>query len=354
MKRPSTYCAPRPQMGGEQAGGGPACIDMSVECYAQRLLNPFRGAVHVIRHASAEAVTTDGVHWDIYVSNDALLADLPQDCQVQTSDIRYGSWSAAEGLKRGPINLYDDFLAMEAMGALVFEQLRELHTRVPFSYADRYELWLLDSAAQPLALLASACNDREMAQDRTGPRWQAGYLARERFTSTALPAEAAVTAADYLCDYINSRAGPRPQVQWFERQADGAGQGLCLADTPESLADRRLAASAFPRYILAEGGHDEQHRRLIDDYHTWLAPWLLLLPGLSSDTRAELEHKARAQPLEVARQYRLYPAVANQAELNAALVESVLLNSQARRQSAEDTPLSTFYIELNPGGGEYL
>lgn len=351
MKQPSTYCAQRPQLVGEQAGGGPAPTDMSVKCYAQRLLNPFRGAMHVIRYASAEAVTTDGVHWDIYVSNDALRADLPEDCQVQTSDLRYGSWSAAEGLKRGPINLYDDFLAMEAMGALVFEQLKELHTRVPFGYADRFELWLLDTAGQPLALLASACSDREMLEVRTEPRWQVGYLARERFTSTALPAEAAVTAADYLCDYINGRAGPKPQMQWFERQADGAGQGLCLADTPESLANRHLPASAFPRFILAEAGHDEQHRRLIDDYHAWLAPWLLLLPGLSADTRAELERKARAQPLEVARQYRLYPAVVNQAELNAALVESVLLNSQARRQSAEDMPLPIFYIELNPGGG---
>lgn len=327
---------------------------MTVECYAQRLLNPFRGAVHVIRHASAEAVTTDGVHWDIYVSNDALVADLPQDCQVQTSDIRYGSWSAAQGLKRGPINLYDDFLAMEAMGALVYEQLTHLHSRVPFTYADHYELWLLDGAGQPLALLASARNEREMAQDRTGRRWQAGYAARERFTSTAWRGEAAVTAADYLCNYINGRAGPRPQAQWFQRQADGSGRGLQFADTPASLADRHLAAAVFPRYILAEAGHDEQHRRLIDDYHAWLAPWLLLLQGLAPDTRAELERQARAQALEVARQHRLYPAVANQAELNAALVESVLLNSQARRQSAEDTALSTFYIELNPGGGEYL
>ena len=49
---------------------------MTIECYAQRLLNPFRGTVHTIRYASAEAVTTDGVHWDIYVSNDELARDL--------------------------------------------------------------------------------------------------------------------------------------------------------------------------------------------------------------------------------------------------------------------------------------
>ena len=49
---------------------------MQIECYAQRLLNPFRGVVHTIRYQSAEAVTTDGVEWDIYVANDALLDGL--------------------------------------------------------------------------------------------------------------------------------------------------------------------------------------------------------------------------------------------------------------------------------------
>jgi hypothetical protein len=148
---------------------------MTVQCYAQRLLNPFRGAVHVIRYASAEAVTTDGVHWDIYVSNDALLRDLPQDSRVQTSDIRYGSWSAAQGLKRGPINLYDDFLVMEEMGARVYEHLTRVHERVPFPYADCFELWLLDRAGRPLALLDSVCSEREATLDHSARTWQAGY-----------------------------------------------------------------------------------------------------------------------------------------------------------------------------------
>lgn len=49
---------------------------MVMEHYAQRLLNPFRGAVHTIRHGAAEAVTADGVHWEIYVANDDLLQSL--------------------------------------------------------------------------------------------------------------------------------------------------------------------------------------------------------------------------------------------------------------------------------------
>lgn len=327
---------------------------MSIECYAQRLLNPFRGAVHVIRHASAEAVTTDGVHWDIYVSNDALLRDLPQDCRVQTSDIRYGSWSVAQGLKRGPINLYDDFLVMEEMGARVYEHLLQLHDRVPFPYTDHLELWLLDESSQPLALLSSARNEREMALDPTGLHWDAGYKARERFCSPALGRQSSGLAADYLTAYINARAGSKPVAQWFRREADGSGRGL-RTSAGGALADRHLAAEVFPSFVLAESGHDDQHRRLIQDYHAWLAPWLLLLQGLESGRRAELERQARMQAREVARQYRLYPQVVDHGEINAALVEAVLLSSQGiDRQVQEDAGMSTFYIELNPAGGEYL
>jgi len=45
---------------------------MSFYCYSQRLLNPYRGIINCIRYRSAEAVTADGVRWDIYVSNEAL------------------------------------------------------------------------------------------------------------------------------------------------------------------------------------------------------------------------------------------------------------------------------------------
>lgn len=48
----------------------------AVEHFAQRLRNPFRGAMHTIRYEAAEAVTLDSVHWDIYVSNDFLLEGL--------------------------------------------------------------------------------------------------------------------------------------------------------------------------------------------------------------------------------------------------------------------------------------
>ena len=64
----------------------------TIQCYSQRLLNPFRGVMNFITYESAEAVTTDGVHWDIYVIDGELLEGL-EGKNILTSEIRYGSWS---------------------------------------------------------------------------------------------------------------------------------------------------------------------------------------------------------------------------------------------------------------------
>ncbi|TNF95946.1 MAG: hypothetical protein EP297_11185, partial [Gammaproteobacteria bacterium] len=125
-------------------------------CYSQRLLNPFRGVMNCIRYQSAEAITTDGLNWDIYVSNDALLEDLEIIGHAQTNDVRYGSWSVEKGLRRGPIIPSEDFHQLELMGHVVYEYLLSVHGELPFPFKDNYELWLLDSCQQPLALLNSA------------------------------------------------------------------------------------------------------------------------------------------------------------------------------------------------------
>ena len=69
------------------------------------MLNPFCGIDSCISYLSADAVTADSSHWGLYVSNEALLQGLDTDRRPQISDIRYGSWSARRGLKRGPLLL---------------------------------------------------------------------------------------------------------------------------------------------------------------------------------------------------------------------------------------------------------
>ncbi len=316
---------------------------MQIECYAQRLLNPFRGVVHTIRFQSAEAVTTDGIEWDIYVANDALLDGLGRaGKRAQISDIRYGHWSAEKGLKRGPLFPSDDFKRLEEMGAVVYEHLLKVHREVPFAFRDAFELWLLDRGEQPLALLHSV---RTHSETDTKPPldWRAGMAAQERFQSAAISG-LTESPGTYLTHYVNTRSSG--VVQWFCRSDDGAGLGLHTLKGGEGLHGRVLEAEAFPPLFIATAGMDAAHTRLVHDYHAWQAPWMLLLPHLDAATRSALEASACQQAELIEKHCRLYPAVIDRAALQAARVEAALIRSQPHVHK-QDEVMPMFYIELN-------
>ncbi len=315
---------------------------MQVECYAQRLLNPFRGVMHIIRYQSAEAVTTDGIEWDIYVANDALLDGLGRaGRRAQISDIRYGHWSAETGLKRGPLFPSDDFRRLEEMGAVAYEHLLDMHRDVPFRFQDAFELWLLDSDAQPLALLHSVRADSET--DTKPPLdWRAGIAAQEHFRSNAI-AGLSEPAATYLTRHVNRLSGG--VAQWFRRSDDGGGLGLHMLQGGDALRGRILEAETFPPLFIATAGMDAAHTRLVHDYHAWQAPWMLLLPHLDPATRSALEVAAWQQAEEVEKHCRLYPAIIDRTALQAARVEAALIRSDPQARKQEDG-MSIFYIEL--------
>ncbi|MGK2953396.1 MAG: hypothetical protein ACSLEZ_13585 [Thiobacillus sp.] len=316
---------------------------MQIECYAQRLLNPFRGVVHTIRFQSAEAVTTDGIEWDIYVANDALLDGLGRaGKRAQISDIRYGHWSAEKGLKRGPLYPSDDFKRLEDMGAVVYEHLLKVHREVPFKFRDAFELWLLGRDAQPLALLHSVRADSET--DTQPPLdWRAGMAAQEHFRSAAI-ADLSEPAGVYLTRYVNSLVSG--VAQWFRRSDDGAGLGLRTLKGGDELPGRVLEADAFPPLFIATAAMDAPHTRLVHDYHAWQAPRMLLLPHLDAATRGALEAAACLQAELIEKHCRLYPAMIDRAALQAARVEAALLRSQPCAQH-QDEAMPMFYIELN-------
>jgi len=322
---------------------------MTFRCYAQRLLNPFRGAMHVVKRGGAEAVTVDGLHWDIYVAMEDMLDALWGVQRVQVADIRFGSWSEHKGLKRGPRYPSEDFRLMAAQGQALYEHLTRVHGQVPFPFADRHELWLLDPERRPLALLHSVVDPDEIEPD---PRldWRAGMAARERFASPAMESIGArpSDAALYLAGYVNAAAGPEPAAQWFRREADGSGRGLQVLGAPAELAGRMLPAAAFPPLLLANPGHDEVHRRLVDDFLAWQAPWLLCLP-LAPALRRTIERQARAQAQTISDNHRLYPEVIDAEGIRAARVEAVMRRSQAARVPAPEENVPPFYIELDPG-----
>ena len=321
---------------------------MQIECFAQRLLNPFRVVVHTIRFASAEAVTTDGIEWDIYVANDTLLDGLGRaGKRALISDIRYGHWSAEKGLKRGPLYPSDDFRRLEEMGAVVYEHLLRVHRDVPFRFRDPFELWLLDRNDQPLALLHSVRADSE-TDTRPPLDWRAGMAAQEQFCSAAI-ADPAEPAGVYLTRYVNSLASG--VAQWFRRSDDGDGLGLHTLKGRDELRGRVLDAEAFPPLFIATAGMDAAHARLVRDYHAWQAPWLLLLPHLKPATRSALEACACQQAELIEKHCRLYPAIIDRPALQAARVEAALLRSQPRMDK-QDEVMPMFYIELSVSADE--
>ncbi len=316
---------------------------MEIQCYAQRLLNPFRGVVNVIKYQSAEAVTMDGVHWDIYVANEALSAGLKGKAQI--SDIRYGSWSEREGLKRGPIYPSDDFKRMEVRGHIVYEYLREHHQDVPFPFTDKFELWLLDKARKPFALIHSVLEREEMAADI--PRqWRPGFAAEELFRCTAI--NDPENSAAVLGSHVNRRA---VSWQWIARDESGGGMGMVGGHGSEQ--GELFAPHDFPVLFLAADETDPEYSGLARDYLNWQAPWLLLLDTLTENVRREMELGARERAAEMVRQHRLYPVVADSAQIKAALVEMVLREKQPSIKENANAGLSPYYIELSPAGGEY-
>jgi len=316
---------------------------MQIECYAQRLLNPFRGVVHIIRYQSAEAVTTDGVEWDIYVSNDALLEGLGRaGRRAQVSDIRYGHWSAEKGLKRGPLYPSDDFKRLEDMGAVVYEHLLKMQRELPFAFHDQFELWLLDRADRPLALLHSVRTDSE-TDTRPPLDWRAGLAAQEHFRSAAIGG-LLEPAGTYLTRYVNSLSSG--VAQWFRRSDDGAGLGLHTLKGGDALRGRVLDADAFAPLFVATRWMDAAHAQLVRDYHAWQAPWMLLLGHLDVATRSALEVCACRQAESVDRHYRLYPAVIDRVALQAARVEAALIRSQPHGKQPANEVMPIAYIEL--------
>jgi hypothetical protein len=324
---------------------------MSFECYSQRMLNPFHGSMNCLRYRSADAVTADGVHWDIYVSNDGLLEGLPEPRKGQVSDIRFGSWSKQQGLRRGPIFPSDDFLRMEAIGVCAYEHLLEVHDQLPFPFRDVYELWLLDSAQRPLALLDSTLSQSEMSLSKP-LRWSPGQNCRQTFTSMAAESlhidhRQPGAVADYLCAYVSRLAGSNPAAQLFRRNPDGSGQGLDGINLADTLAPRELGREQFPAAFIDLQQHDATHLQLIQDFIRWQAPWQLLRHDLDADARGELERHASVQPLKIAHQYRLYPEIIDRSVIDAARVEARLREAMPVKQQKEKV-MSTFYIELSP------
>ncbi len=307
----------------------------TVICYSQRMLNPFHGMMSVLETPHADAVSRDGVHWTLFVHWES--ADVQEGVAVDSPDIRFGSWSAREGLKRAPVRSTTDYARLQYEGERLVHALETHTAQVPFPSRDRYELWLLDGRENlPLALLGSACREEETRQSPPD-RWNAGQRARSFFQQGRTP-----MLVEQLTQEVHV-AGRCMAMQWFLREADGTGEGRDGFRLPPGAEGRSLPAECFPELPLREVWEEGGMQARVDAYHAWQAPWLLGLQGLGDATRARLEQAAAHQALWVEEQHRLYPKVLDRDRLNAVLVEAGLRRAAGEvAEQPVELPLFSF------------
>ncbi len=283
-----------------------------IRCFAQRILNPFRGAMHVVRMKWGEAITTDGREWTLYIRGECIYDDLDDGPHpgIIVPDIKYGTWSERTGFLRAPIRLptFEDTISLQ--GSRLLQAVRESAPSLPFPFADHHELWLLHGeTGHPLALLASRC-DHEEAEAPPLLRWT--------------PGEAAITADARLHELrkqVTALAGDTPQAHWFDRRRDSL---------PEGDLDHH-----------ALGDHDEALRAL----RHWQSPATLLL-ALDAESRRVTERLAARHALRLAELLPLYPEVLQRDIVTAALVEARLRRNTPHQTPRDEEPLSPFYLEV--------
>lgn len=315
---------------------------MLVRYYSQRMLNPFRGLMYVVETENADAVTVDGIHWDLYVDNIELLHEAYREGyeDISVPDIKFGTWSRHNGLTRAPLISTLSFDAVQAAGEALLNAVRELETRLPFPGGDDMELWLLDHTGQPLALLNSRPVESS-DEHHDSCKWIVGQRCRQSFR----PGSAGSSYGEWLESRINAHAGPHISAQWFLRnEAGGCATGGCNI-RPE-WQERQLAHEDFPELLVRSHWNDPVTCELVADYLDWLAPWLLQLPDLCETSRARLEKAAWKQAQEVESHYVMYPRVIDEDGLRASLVKARLISSNITQQDEENSVTPPYYIEL--------
>lgn len=311
---------------------------------AMRLLNPFRGVMNIIEYRGAEAVTIDGVHWDMYVKDMSLTAGLDAAHNMLISEIRYGHWTAKSGLTRGPIYPSDDFDMMEEQGNRVYKFLLDHYDQAPFALTDIYELWLLDQNNMPLALLSSAYSEETMLFELP-LSWTAGNACKQYFQSQSDKTDNhTLSIAEYLEHQIKHLAGKQPRAQWFKR-GDSVALGLSGIQLSEYFEGRKLDNKCFPEFFIREILSRDENESIFSEYLNFLAPYLLTLPTLSKTQRIKYEAQACKQALCVEQLYKLYPYICDEKHINTARVEARLRGNLTNNDQTPNA-MSPEYIEL--------
>ena len=300
---------------------------MSVNCYSQRILNPFRGIMNIISIGGADAVTIDGINWTLYVHDTfGCPTDDPEEFfEIEMPDIRFADWSREKGLTRSPLIASYHYNEIQALGNVLLEELQKHADQCPYPFNDHYELWLLEADSdEPLALLNSVCKESEIYL-HGNLTWEAGIRCKQELLKELPATENQNTSAgEQLNQIINQRASNKPSAQWFYRNSFNDGKGLNGINLDKKLIGRELSPRLFPKLLVQQQWQNKTKASLVESFINWSSPYLLVLDFLRDTQREALEITAKSQALLVDKMYLLYPKIINQKVINTARVEASL------------------------------
>lgn len=292
----------------------------TAHCYCRRLLSPFRGLQAVIEQGSCRALSTDGMNWTLEVRSDR-----PQQAwgrmerqEQQAPYFRYALYSEQAGLRCFPLNPLLKLEQLDHWAKGLISVIRSAQGW-PYPLEDAFELWLLDSEQQPLALLQSSC-ELAATQSFRANRWIAAEQNDTGFISPSLQqtqTPARQNHRDWLTQHIRQAGGQPLQSVWFVRQS------LWHHPPPQGFELR----GDLPTLLLKSAWTDPLMQAVVDDYHAWLAPQLLQLPYLTNAQQQTLQSAALPQARQVERLHRLYPADIDQHFIATARVAAQLQQS---------------------------
>ena len=303
-------------------------VQIMDNAFSLRRLNPFNGILQVFSAGTGRALSSTGVRWEIQVLSDSpqgLWANIPF---AGRQFFTFGIWSRSEGLRQVPLNpLFNTRDMLQAAERLI-ERLQPALDRLPFPFADPYELWLLDEdSGLPVALLNSALHRQEL-DAKDVQRWIAAERGDFHFVSAYLSSRGLPindghnprVHTSVLEALVRRRGGHSHLRGWFLKQADGDYIGL-------ENRSSELARDAFPELPVTQQWESAEDLALIEDYLAWKAPQFLMLPDLSAALREQLEQLAVKHAEQIERFWRLYPEIHNKPLLNSARVEAKIRSS---------------------------
>jgi hypothetical protein len=276
-----------------------------IKAHSQRLLQPYSAQVQIAESEGARALSMDGDLWEfqfIYASGRGGTAaggrGMQQGRFIRAAHIRH------RDLERVIENPSTD-------NGEVDERILDLarfllKAQLPFEAADRYEYWLLDPKDKsPLALIFSCVDASEMASFPKLTDWTALPAAVMPIETTEDERSKSYGPVNYRLERcVAERAGSRPRAQWFTR--------------------RYHESEDFPPFLVREDWESDEHRDLCQRYLHRQAPRLLMLHGVGWEERRRMELAAKANALDVARFYPLYPEIADKELMDKIRIEARL------------------------------